>query len=78
MIVEVLIDKTWCKICILCNPCKDIQESEFTYYFDNLKINSIIAGDFNGHHQTWSTVTVNNFTGRSLASSYSQNNFLTY
>ena len=55
LVVEVLIDNAWSKICTLYNTFKNIKESEFAYYFDNLRADSIIAGYFNCHYQTWSS-----------------------
>ena len=72
--VEVKLNKIWCKITTIYNPCRNIEENEFNHYFNNLGQNSIFAGDFNGHHSVWSNFSnVSNFTGKSLASSLTKN-----
>ena len=74
IIVDIFIENSWCKVCTLYNSHKNISESEFSYYFDSLGINSLITGDFNSHHSLWSEKqSFSNFSGRSLADTVNSN-----
>ena len=74
LVVEIFIENNWSKICTLYNPCKNVTEDEFEYYFSGLGNNSIIAGDFNAHHPIWSDrFSFSNFSGRSLANTLNSN-----
>ena len=59
----------------LYNPNVNISKNTFLHYFNQLSRNSIVIGDFNAHHTTWSKPnTQNNPTGTALSQSLLETN----
>ena len=50
----------------LYNPSRPVTKEEFMFYFNQLNTNSIVVGDFNGHHILWDQKTSPNRTGNNL------------
>ena len=62
------LDNGWVNIYNFYNPCLNVSSGEFEYYFDQASENTILCGDFNGHHSMWSpdSRTLSNATGKHL------------
>ena len=75
MAVRCQLEKGWISIYNFYNPCLNISTREFEFYFDQVSANSILCGDFNGHHTMWSPDrrNLNNTTGRNLFEALSGN-----
>jgi len=53
------------------NPNHNISTEELMYYFNQLEESKIIIGDFNGHHEMWTSRRNNNTTGNNLVNALS-------
>lgn len=76
--VKVQYKEKWLNMILIYNPCNNIREEEFQYYYDQLQNPKLIIGDFNAHHPNWNTNNnkLNNVTGKSLVKLINQNNII--
>ena len=57
----------------LYNPSQSISSEEFHHYFDQLASPCMVVGDFNAHHELWSSRSHSNATGNNLVSALFNN-----